>query len=123
MSSRYDRLVPGRIVLGLLRSFAGTSCRQRSPASKPWNKAVDFSKLTKYCDSFRFLKLFCVYFYWEGTYYTFPFCFSFNRCNYIYACYIIVRMPPKQVYTIPIHNHNSRDFPHHLLHMKQILPA
>ncbi len=29
--------------------------------------AVGFSKLTKYCDSFRFLKLFCVYFYWEGT--------------------------------------------------------
>ena len=38
-----------------------------SLSSKPWNKAVDFSKLTKYCDSFRFLKLFCVYFYWEGT--------------------------------------------------------
>jgi len=29
--------------------------------------AVGFRKLTKYCDSFRFLKLFCVYFYWEGT--------------------------------------------------------
>ena len=29
--------------------------------------AVGFSKLTKYCDSFRFLKLFCVHFCWEGT--------------------------------------------------------
>ena len=29
--------------------------------------AVGFSKLTKYCDSFRFLKLFCVYFRWEGA--------------------------------------------------------
>ena len=29
-----------------------------SLSSKPWNKAVDFSKLTKYCDSFRFLKFF-----------------------------------------------------------------
>lgn len=38
-----------------------------SLSSKPWNKAVDFSKLTKYCDSFRFLELFCVYFYWDGT--------------------------------------------------------
>ena len=38
-----------------------------SLSSKPWNKAVDFSKLTKYCDSFRFLKLFCVHFCWEGT--------------------------------------------------------
>ena len=24
-------------------------------------------KLTNYCDSFRFLELFCVYFYWDGT--------------------------------------------------------
>ena len=39
-----------------------------SLSSKPWNKAVDFSKLTKYCDSFRFLKLFCVHFCWEGTF-------------------------------------------------------
>ena len=38
-----------------------------SLSSKPWNKAVDFSKLTKYCDSFRFLKLFYVHFCWEGT--------------------------------------------------------
>ena len=38
-----------------------------SLSSKPRNKAVDFSKLTKYCDSFRFLKLFCVHFCWEGT--------------------------------------------------------
>ena len=38
-----------------------------SLSSKPWNKAVDFSKLTKYCDSFRFLKLFCVHFCWEGA--------------------------------------------------------
>ena len=29
--------------------------------------AVGFSKLTKYCDSFRFLKLFCVHFCREGT--------------------------------------------------------
>ena len=29
--------------------------------------AVGFRKLTKYCDSFRFLKLFCVHFCWEGT--------------------------------------------------------
>ena len=29
--------------------------------------AVGFSKLTKYCDSFRFLKLFCVHFSWAGT--------------------------------------------------------
>ena len=29
-----------------------------SLSSKPWNKAVDFSKLTKCCDLFRFLKLF-----------------------------------------------------------------
>ena len=29
--------------------------------------AVDLRKLTKYCDSFRFLELFCVYFYWDGT--------------------------------------------------------
>ena len=28
---------------------------------------VGFRKLTKYCDSFRFLKLFCVHFCWEGT--------------------------------------------------------
>ena len=38
-----------------------------SLSSKPWNKAVGFRKLTKYCDSFRFLELFCVCFYWEGT--------------------------------------------------------
>ena len=30
--------------------------------------AVGFSKLTKYCDSFRFFKLFCVYFYWDDTF-------------------------------------------------------
>lgn len=29
--------------------------------------AVGLRKLTKYCDSFRFLELFCVYFYWDGT--------------------------------------------------------
>ena len=29
--------------------------------------AVGFSKLTKYCGSFHFLELFCVYFYWDGT--------------------------------------------------------
>ena len=29
--------------------------------------AVGFRKSTKYCDSFRFLKLFCVHFCWEGT--------------------------------------------------------
>ena len=29
--------------------------------------AVGFRKPTKYCDSFRFLKLFCVHFSWDGT--------------------------------------------------------
>ena len=68
MSNRYDRLVPGRIALGLLRSFAGTSwpAEARCQANRGIN-AVGFSKLTKYCDSFRFLKLFCVHFCWEGT--------------------------------------------------------
>lgn len=68
MSSRYDRLVPGRIALGLLRSFAGTPwpAEARCQANRGIN-AVGFSKLTKYCDSFRFLKLFCVHFCWEGT--------------------------------------------------------
>ena len=42
--------------------------RGRPQANRGIN-AVGFSKLTKYCDSFRFLKLFCVYFYWEGTLY------------------------------------------------------
>ena len=56
------------IALGLLRSFAGTSwpAESRCQANRGIN-AVGFSKLTKYCDSFRFLKLFCVHFCWEGT--------------------------------------------------------
>lgn len=29
--------------------------------------AVGFRKPTKFCDSFRFLKLFCVHFSWDGT--------------------------------------------------------
>ena len=68
MSSRYYRLVPGRIALGLLRSFAGTSwtAEAHCQANRGIN-AVGFSKLTKYCDSFRFLKLFCVHFCREGT--------------------------------------------------------
>ncbi len=42
------------------------SAEARCQANRGIN-AVGFSKLTKYCDSFRFLELFCVYFYWEGT--------------------------------------------------------
>ena len=34
----------GELPLGLLRSFAGISCRQSSPASKPWNKCDYFYK-------------------------------------------------------------------------------
>ena len=46
--------------------------------------AVGLRKLTKYCDSFRFLELFCVYFYWDGTYR--PICIAPHR---FYSTYII----------------------------------
>lgn len=50
--------------------------RGRPQANRGIN-AVDFSKLTKYCDSFRFLKLFCVHFCWEGT--RLNFCLCLNK--------------------------------------------
>ena len=80
----------GRIAFGILRSFAGASYRQcimpaevHCQANRGIN-AVGLRKLTKYCDSFRFLELFCVYFYWDGTFTISPlFC---SRICFIQAC-------------------------------------
>ena len=68
---RYDRLVPRRITHGQFRFFAyiimpaETYCQADHGIN-----AVGFRKSTKYCDSFRFLKLFCVHFCWEGALFT-----------------------------------------------------
>ena len=66
---RYDRLVPRRIAHGQFRFFAYIIMPTEAYCQADHGiNAVGFRKSTKYCDSFRFLKLFCVHFSWEGTF-------------------------------------------------------
>ncbi len=67
MSSRYDRLVPGRIALGAVRFFADiiVPSEAHCQANRGIN-AAGFSKLTKYCDSFRFFEAFLCPFFMGG---------------------------------------------------------
>lgn len=66
--SRYDRLVLRRIALRAVSSFRRNimSAEARCQANRGINAAV-FRKQKKYCDSFRFLQLFCVHFCWDGS--------------------------------------------------------
>ena len=65
--------------------------------------AVGFRKPTKYCDSFRFLKLFCVHFSWDGT----PSLTSDAITEYLFfvssfetaVCisFIVIKVPPRSL--------------------------
>ena len=68
MRSRYDRLVLRRIALRAVSSFRRIimSEEARCQANRGINAAV-FQKQKKDYDSFRFLKLLCVHFGWDGT--------------------------------------------------------
>ena len=61
-------LCRGRIALWAVSSFRRNimSAEARCQVNRGIN-ALIFCKLEKDCDSFRFLKLFCVHFCWEGT--------------------------------------------------------